>query len=62
MTKTTKPTAADGGTDVEILREGVPDGIPREDSELVENRFVENRPHSGKKVSNDGTTARELRS
>ncbi|MER6573353.1 SRPBCC domain-containing protein [Streptomyces sp. NPDC001093] len=33
MTMTTTLTAADGGTDVEILHEGIPDDIPREDNE-----------------------------
>ncbi|MFS4097982.1 SRPBCC domain-containing protein [Streptomyces sp. AF1A] len=33
MTLTTTLTPAGGGTDVEILHEGVPDGIPREDNE-----------------------------
>ncbi|WP_330336272.1 SRPBCC domain-containing protein [Streptomyces sp. NBC_00557] len=34
MTMTTRLTAAgDGGTDVEILHEGVPDAVPREDNE-----------------------------
>jgi uncharacterized protein YndB with AHSA1/START domain len=33
MTMTTTLTAADGGTDVEILHEGVPDDIRREDNE-----------------------------
>ncbi|MEU8970649.1 SRPBCC domain-containing protein [Streptomyces monashensis] len=69
MTMTTTLTAAGGGTDVEILHEGVPDAIPREDNEqgtrtALDNlaRLVESRPHSGKKISDDGTTARELRS
>ncbi|MGW4563579.1 SRPBCC domain-containing protein [Streptomyces sp. NPDC004561] len=33
MTMTTTLTPAGGGTDVEILHEGVPDGVPREDNE-----------------------------
>jgi uncharacterized protein YndB with AHSA1/START domain len=33
MTLTTTLTPAGGGTDVEILHEGIPDGIPREDNE-----------------------------
>ncbi|MFI9808433.1 SRPBCC domain-containing protein [Streptomyces sp. NPDC052301] len=33
MTMTTTLTAADGGTEVEILHEGVPDTVPREDNE-----------------------------
>jgi uncharacterized protein YndB with AHSA1/START domain len=53
MTMTTTLTAAaDGGTDVEILHEGVPDDIPREDNDrgtrmALDNlaRFVE-RPHA----------------
>ncbi|WP_369394043.1 SRPBCC domain-containing protein [Streptomyces sp. CG1] len=52
MTLTTTLTAADGGTDVEILHEGVPDAIPREDNELGTRmaldhlaRFVEG-PHT----------------
>ncbi|KUN09687.1 polyketide cyclase [Streptomyces yokosukanensis] len=50
MTMTTTLTGADGGTDVEILHEGVPDDIRREDNELgtrmaLDNlaRFVEGR-------------------
>ncbi|MEU9479822.1 SRPBCC domain-containing protein [Streptomyces sp. NPDC048191] len=43
MTMTTTLTAADGGgTDVEILHEGVPDGIPREDNELGTRMALEN--------------------
>ncbi|KOV56252.1 polyketide cyclase [Streptomyces sp. MMG1121] len=34
MTMTTTLVPAGGGTDVEILHEGVPDDIPREDNEL----------------------------
>ncbi|WP_432027644.1 SRPBCC domain-containing protein [Streptomyces sp. 1222.5] len=34
MTLTTKLTASGGGTDVEMLHEGVPDAVPREDNEL----------------------------
>ena len=33
MTLTTTLTPADGGTDVEILHEGVPDAVPRADNE-----------------------------
>ncbi|AOR30197.1 polyketide cyclase [Streptomyces fodineus] len=33
MTMTTTLTAAGGGTDVEILHEGIPDAVPREDNE-----------------------------
>ncbi|MCC5474850.1 SRPBCC domain-containing protein [Streptomyces barringtoniae] len=33
MTMTTTLTAAAGGTDVEIVHEGIPDDIPREDNE-----------------------------
>ncbi|MFF4569393.1 SRPBCC domain-containing protein [Streptomyces sp. NPDC001410] len=34
MTMTTTLTERDGATDVEILHEGIPDDIPREDNEL----------------------------
>lgn len=34
MTMTTTLTGTDGATDVEILHEGIPDDIPREDNEL----------------------------
>ncbi|MGW7522312.1 SRPBCC domain-containing protein [Streptomyces sp. NPDC054783] len=54
MTMTTTLTAADGGTDVEILHEGIPDDIPREDNErgtrmALDNlaRLVEG-PHAGR--------------
>ncbi|MGW1910092.1 SRPBCC domain-containing protein [Streptomyces sp. NPDC002076] len=42
MTMTTTLTAADGGTDVEILHEGVPDDIPREDNELGTRMALDN--------------------
>ncbi|OLZ74587.1 polyketide cyclase [Streptomyces sp. IMTB 2501] len=51
MTLTTTLTAADGGTDVEIRHEGVPDAVPREDNERGTRmaldhlaRFVEDPP------------------
>ncbi|WP_316754354.1 SRPBCC family protein [Streptomyces herbicida] len=34
MTLTTSLTGADGGTDVDMVHEGIPDEIPREDNEL----------------------------
>ncbi|EST36007.1 SRPBCC domain-containing protein [Streptomyces roseochromogenus] len=53
MTLTTTLTAADGGTDVEMLHEGVPDAVPREDNERGSwmaldqlARFVEDPPAS----------------
>ncbi|MEV6112836.1 SRPBCC domain-containing protein [Streptomyces sp. NPDC052109] len=43
MTMTTTLTAADGGgTDVEILHEGIPDDIPREDNELGTRMALDN--------------------
>lgn len=42
MTMTTTLTAADGGTDVEILHEGIPDEIPREDNELGTRMALDN--------------------
>ncbi|MQY34296.1 hypothetical protein SRB17_22620 [Streptomyces sp. RB17] len=43
VTQTTTLTAADdGGTDVEILHEGLPDAIPREDNELGTRMALDN--------------------
>ncbi|WP_433454829.1 SRPBCC domain-containing protein [Streptomyces sp. CA-142005] len=42
MTMTTTLTAADGGTDVQILHEGIPDEIPREDNELGTRMALDN--------------------
>ncbi|MGV4980737.1 SRPBCC domain-containing protein [Streptomyces sp. NRAIS4] len=42
MTMTTTLTAADGGTDVEILHEGIPDDIPRADNELGTRMALDN--------------------
>lgn len=42
MTMTTTLTAADGGTDVEIRHEGVPDAIPRRDNELGTRMALDN--------------------
>ncbi|MFG2123098.1 SRPBCC domain-containing protein [Streptomyces sp. NPDC048710] len=52
MTMTTTLTETDGATEVEILHEGIPDDIPREDNELGTRmaldhlaRLVEERNH-----------------
>ncbi|MEV6057327.1 SRPBCC domain-containing protein [Streptomyces sp. NPDC052107] len=42
MTMTTTLTAADRGTDVEILHEGIPDEVPREDNELGTRMALDN--------------------
>ncbi|MFG2359889.1 SRPBCC domain-containing protein [Streptomyces sp. NPDC048521] len=42
MTMTTTLTASDGGTDVEILHEGIPDAVPRADNELGTRMALDN--------------------
>ncbi|MER6279400.1 SRPBCC domain-containing protein [Streptomyces sp900105245] len=42
MTLTTKLTASGDGTDVEMLHEGVPDAVPREDNELGTRTALDN--------------------
>lgn len=42
MTMTTTLTAVGGGTDVQILHEGIPDEIPREDNELGTRMALDN--------------------
>ncbi|MFB7509600.1 SRPBCC domain-containing protein [Streptomyces broussonetiae] len=56
MTMTTTLTPAGGGTDVEILHEGIPDTVPREDNELGTRMALDNlarlveRPDRGRSV------------
>ena len=54
MTMTTTLTAADGGTDVLVVHEGIPDAVPAADNETGTRmalanlaRLVEANPHSG---------------
>ncbi|MFI2205067.1 SRPBCC domain-containing protein [Streptomyces sp. NPDC020192] len=67
MTMTTTLTPAGDGTDVEILHEGIPDEIPREDNELGTRMALDNLArlvggHRGNRGSGNGTDAREMRS
>ncbi|MEU6511774.1 SRPBCC domain-containing protein [Streptomyces sp. NPDC046942] len=74
MTMTTTLTPAGGGTDVEILHEGIPDDIPRADNEMGTRMALDNLarlvegPGAGrpageeKRGSGNGTDAREMRS
>jgi hypothetical protein len=39
---TTALTAADGGTDVEVLHEGIPEGVRPEDNELGTRMALDN--------------------
>jgi hypothetical protein len=54
MRMTTTLTDADGGTDVLVLYEGIPDGVPAADNETGTRMALANLPNSSRRTSVSG--------